>query len=161
MNGDEQRTPGGLGLYRDLHNLQQNGAASLEELKEFLNSLQGRSPQEVVGIVSSSMLVQSMVLATLATFGILVVFTVGPYLVYGPPQQKKPATAAAPAAAAPSEAPASAAATPAAETAQTGELSDEDKSKALSKLGIDETKTADPNTNPLEKNLDNLLDNVK
>lgn len=160
MKNEEQRaTPGGMGLYRDLHNLQQNGSASLEELKEFLGRLQGRSPQEVVGIVSTSMMVQSMVIATLGTLAIMAVFTLGPYLVYGAPQAKK--TAAAPAkVAAPANAPASNATPPA--QAKPGELSEEDKAKAPAKLGIDETKTADPNKNPLDnKTFDNLLDKVK
>ena len=38
-----------------------NGSASLAELREFLGTLQGSSPQEVIGIVSTSLLVQSMV----------------------------------------------------------------------------------------------------
>jgi hypothetical protein len=160
MKNDEQRTtPGGMGLYRDLRNLQQNGSASLEELKEFLGRLQGRSPQEVVGIVSTSMLIQSMVLATVGTLAIMVVFTLGPYMVYGPPQMKKPATAAAPAA--PSNSAANNSAATPSEAGKPGELSAEDKSKAMNKMGIDETKTADPNKNPLDKSFDNLLDNVK
>jgi hypothetical protein len=143
---------------RDMENVKQNGAASLEELKEFLGKLQGRSPQEVVGIVSASMLIQSMVISTIGALAVLAIFTVGPYLVYGPPQEKKLATPPPPTVA---PEPAPAAATAGAEQGKTGELSAEDKSKAMSKLGIDETKTADPNSNPLEKNLDNLLDNVK
>jgi len=140
-----------------MENLKQNGSASLAELKEFLGSLKGRSPQEVVGIVSTSMLVQSMVVSTLATLGILAVFTIGPYLVYGPPKEKRTAAAPPPAAAAP----ATAAPATTAETGKPGEVTEEGKAQALQKLGIDETKTSDPKVNPLEKNLDNLLDNVK
>lgn len=157
MDSSKSRvTPAAFSPLRDMENLKQNGAASLDELKTFLGGLKGRSPQEVVGIVSTSLLVQSMVVSTLATLGILAVFTVGPYLVYGPPKEKKTA-AVPPPAAAPANAPAAATA----DTGKAGELTTEDKSKALQKMGIDETKTADPNQNPLEKNLDNLLDNVK
>lgn len=137
---------------RDLENVKQNGAASLEELKEFLGKLQGRSPQEVVGIVSTSMLVQSMAISTLGVLAILAIFTFGPYAVYGPPQEKKTA-AVPPPAAAPAAAPA--------ETAKTDEPVLDDKTKALQKMGIDETKTAKPDENPLDKKFDNLLDGAK
>jgi hypothetical protein len=161
MENNPPRTSS-FGPLKDLHNLQQNGSASLSELKEFLTKLQGRSPQEVVGIVSTSLLVQSMALATVGTLALLAVFTIGPYLVYGAPQPK--AKAAAPVAAvapATNDAPASAPASSAAQPTTSGEPSTDDKTKALQKMGIDETKTADPQVNPLEKNLDNLLDNVK
>lgn len=143
---------------RDMENIKQNGAASLDELKEFLGKLKGRSPQEVVGIVSASMLIQSMIISTLGTLAVLAIFTIGPYLVYGPPKEKK---IAAPPAAAP--APAETAVVPAATGGPAttgGELTAEDKSKAMSKMGIDETKTADPTKNPLDR-VDNLLDGLK
>lgn len=144
---------------RDMENIKQNGAASLDELKEFLGNLQGRSPQEVVGIVSASMLIQSMVISTIGALAVLAIFTVGPYLVYGAPKEKKLATPP-PAAPAPAESAAQPAAT--GSTAKSGELTTEDKSKAMSKMGIDETKTSDPDKNPLDnKTFDNLLDNVK
>lgn len=136
---------------RELENVKQNGAASIEELKDFLSKLQGRSPQEVVGIVSASLLVRSMVISTLGVLAILVIFTLGPYVMYGPPQAKKTA-AVPPAAAAPAPA--------AAESAKSEEPVD-DKMKALQKMGIDETKTAKPDENPLDKKFDNLLDGAK
>jgi hypothetical protein len=147
-------TPSSFSPVRDVENLKQNGAASLEELKEFLGNLQGRSPQEVVGIVSTSLLVQSMVLSTVGVLAVLAIFTVGPYFVYGPPKEKRTA-AAPPPAAAPVEAAAPS------EAGKAGEPSEADKTKALQKLGVDETKDADPQSNPLEKNLDKLLDDVK
>jgi hypothetical protein len=157
MEPSKPRTNVGFGPLKDLHNLQQNGSASVAELKEFLGKLQGRSPQEVVGIVSTSMLVQSMILSTIGTLAILAIFTLGPYLVYGPPQEKKTA-AAPPASTAPAN---SAPAAAAADTDKNGEPTNDDKTKAMQKMGIDETKTSDPKVNPLEKNLENLLDNVK
>lgn len=138
---------------RDLENVKQNGAASLEELKEFLGKLQGRSPQEVVGIVSTSMLVQSMVISTIGVLAVLAIFTLGPYFVYGPPQPKKSA-------AAPPAAPATAPAEPAKETAKSDDPNAVDPAKAAKVLGVDETKSADPNKNPLDK-VDNLLEGLK
>lgn len=138
---------------RDLENVKQNGAASLAELKEFLGKLQGRSPQEVVGIVSTSMLVQSMVISTIGVLAVLAIFTLGPYVVYGPPQPKKTATA-------PPAAPAAAPAEPAKETAKSDDPNAVDAAKAAKVLGVDETKNADPNKNPLDK-VDNLLEGLK
>ncbi|WP_254513489.1 hypothetical protein [Anatilimnocola floriformis] len=135
-------------MLKDLENIKHNGSASLVELKQFLSRLQGRSPQEVVGLVSTSLLVQSMVIATLGSLAIMVAFTVGPYLMYGPPQVKQAksgpgAKAAAPVAAAPSNAE---------ETAKPAD----NEGRYKKALGVDETKTADPNKNPLD--IDNLLD---
>ena len=102
-----------FGPLNDLHSVRSNGSASLGELREFLGTLHGKSPQEVIGIVSTSLLVQSMLIALAGTALILFVFTLGPYFVYGPPQAKaaakKPAAAAAPAAtSAPASTPANA-----------------------------------------------------
>jgi len=150
MDNPQNRVPAGsFSSLRDMENIKQNGAASLEELKEFLGKLQGRSPQEVVGLVSSSLLVQSMVIATLSVLAVVAIFTIGPYMVYGAPQAKKAAAVPAPAAA---PAPV--------EPTKTDEPVD-DKSRAMKALGIDETKDSDPKANPLENKLDNLLDNVK
>jgi hypothetical protein len=149
-----------FGPLKDLHSVRSNGSASLGELREFLSTLHGKSPQEVIGIVSTSLLVQSMLIALAGTTAILMVFTVGPYFVYGPPQAKaaakKPAAAAAPATAA----------TPATATTDSGAsaatTSQPDVEAASKVLGIDETKPADPGKNPLDNpNLDKLLDGVE
>ncbi len=141
----------GFGPLKDLHNLKQNGSASIAELKEFLGRLQGRSPQEVVGLVSTSLLVQSMIIATVGTLAIMVIFTIGPYMVYGPPQVKQAA-----------KPPAAAAAPAATSTAKSDEPSGDDKTKAVKAMGVDETKIVDPNSNPLDnKKFDNLLDGAK
>lgn len=150
MEPNKPRTAG-FGPLKDLHNLQQNGSASIAELKEFLGRLQGKSPQEVVGLVSTSMMVQSMVIATISTIALLAVFTIGPYMVYGAPQVKQPAKP--PVAAVPAVSPT--------ETAKSDEPALDDKTKALQKMGIDETKTARPDENPLDKKFDNLLDGAK
>jgi hypothetical protein len=152
METNKPRPSASFGPLKDLHNLQQNGSASLAELKEFLGRLQGRSPQEVVGLVSTSLMVQSMVIATVGTIALLAVFTIGPYMVYGPPQVKKPG---------PKPAIAAAPAEPAKETAKSGDPNAVDQAKAVKVLGVDETKTAKPDENPLDKKFDNLLDGAK
>ena len=147
----------GLPLPRDVEALHANGSASLAELKDFLGNLHGKSPQEVIGIVSSSLLIQSMAAAAVATIAILAVFTLGPYLIYGPPEVKE---AAAKPVSAPADTAAAAPATGAGSaTGAPGEVDPEAAAKAM---GIDEAKSADPGTNPLDKgpDIDNLLDGV-
>jgi hypothetical protein len=147
-----------FGPLKEAKNLHVNGAASVAELKEFLATLKGRNPQEVIGIISSSMLIQSLAIATAATLALLVVGTVGPYLIYGPPKPKVAASKpnAAPAKEAP-DASKAAAAAPA-----DGTKSNADAAKAAKALGMDEVKEADPTKNPLDKgpNIDNLLDGI-
>ena len=151
-------TGGGIPLPRDVETLHVNGSASLAELKEFLGTLHGKSPQEVIGIVSSSLLLQSLGIATVATIALLAVFTIGPYLAYGPPPAKE--AAKKPVDAAQAQPPAAAPATAAAAAA--GASGEPDAEAAAKAMGIDEAKSADPNQNPLDKgpNLDNLLDGV-
>src|SRR5262245_57660697 len=85
-------TRGAFGPLKEMRNLKANGAASVAELKEFLANLKGKNPQEVIGIISSSLLIQSLAIATIATLALMVVGTVGPYLIYGPPKPTPTAT---------------------------------------------------------------------
>ena len=154
-------TRAAFGPLKDANGLHVNGSASIAELKEFLAGLKGRNPQEVIGLVSASMLIQSLTIATVATLVFFVIFTVGPYMLYGPlkptnvssskPGAKAPGNEAGPKSsdAAPAEA--------AAEKAQPT-----DSERAAKALGIDEVKDADPTKNPLDKgpNIDNLLDGL-
>jgi hypothetical protein len=145
-----------FGPLKDLHSVRSNGSASLGELREFLGTLHGKGPQEVIGIVSTSLLVQSMLIALAGTLAILLLFTIGPYFVYGPPQAK--AAAKKPTAA---EAPAAAATTAADAGSPAAAPSQPDVEAASKVLGIDETKPADPGKNPLDNpSLDKLLDGV-
>ena len=144
----------GFGPLNDLRSVHSNGSASLGELREFLNRLHGKSPQEVIGIVSANMLVQSMLIATAATIALLVVFTVWPYLTVGPhgqPVATKPvAPPLSPAAAAP------------AAPATTAAANQPNAAAADKALGSDEAKPADPGKNPLDRpDLDKLLDKVE
>jgi hypothetical protein len=130
---------------------------SLSELRDFLGTLHGKSPQEVIGIVSTSLLVQSMLIAVAGTLGILLIFTLGPYLVYGPPQEKAAKKPAAPAS--PADSPAAVA--PTATSGEAPAAGQPDAAAAAKAMGIDEAKPADPGKNPLDgPNLDKLLDGV-
>jgi hypothetical protein len=150
----------GYGPLNELRNVHSNGSASLGELREFLGTLHGKSPQEVIGIVSTSLLVQSMLIALAATAAILLIFTVGPYLVYGPRTAKEVAKKPAPAASASASTPAAGA--PAGASTETPAAGEPDAEAAAKAMGIDETKTADPKSNPLDNpSLDKLLDGVE
>lgn len=141
----------GFGPLNDLRSVHSNGSASLGELREFLGKLHGKNPQEVIGLVSANLLVQSMLIATAATIVIMLVFTVWPYLTVGPHGQPvaTKSAAATPAPAAP--------AAPVAAAANQPDAAAADKA-----LGSDEAKAADPGKNPLDRpDLDKLLDKVE
>ncbi|MEI8380617.1 MAG: hypothetical protein WCJ09_10840 [Planctomycetota bacterium] len=145
-------------MINDVKNLKESGSATLEELREFLKSLKTRSPQEVIGIVKTSLLIQSLAISTVATVAIMAVFTVGPYMAYGP---KKPATPGSKPAAVAATPDTSKPAEPAAATDAATATGAPDAAKAAKAMGLDETKPADPKKNPLDKpDLDKLLDGV-
>lgn len=160
------------GPIRDLHRLKSDGAASLAELQEFLAKMKGRRPEEVLGMVSGSRLVQSMVWGTLLCLGLMAVLTVGPWMLADQTNAAKPKTAqkttqksAAPQKPADDkDAPASADA-PAKTAKSAGKSTGSEKvlpadaEKAVKVMGLGETKTADPKK--MEDRLENLLDKVE
>jgi hypothetical protein len=166
--GDQERSatmPPKIRNVRELDEVRAGSAASLAELREFLTQLKGRKPQDVIGIVSASLLVQSMATALGIVLGILAAFTVVPYLLYGPPQPKQPASAQASASrdaeqASHGEAPA-VDNTAEAPSQSSSPPSEPDLQKGSSAMGIDEAKQADPSRNPLDSpDLDKLLDGL-
>lgn len=161
-----------MSLSKDLKNIREHGGASVAELSEFVAKMKGRSPQEVLGLVAGSNLIQATIQATVMTFLFIAVFTVFPYFYYGPvkpaetaakPADKQAAPAADPNKKTENPAAAPANATGSQTTANTasGEAPKTDAEKAAKAMGMDEVKPADAKKNPLEKNLDNLLDNLK
>lgn len=135
--------------------LSTDAVATTIELREFVRSLKGRSPQEVMGIVSSSALTQAVIGSTLATVVLLAVLTV-PFAFGSPTKAKSTKPTAAVTEAEPAKTDAASS-----KTASTGDTpSEEDIKKASKAMGLDETKTADPKKNPLDS-FDNLLDKVK
>jgi hypothetical protein len=148
-----------IGLGSDVRNLKEHGSASVAELREFLKTLKARNPQEVIGIVSSSLLIQSFGIACVITIALMALLTAGPYFLYGPPKAKS--VAAKPA---PSQSKPTAEAPPAADaTAQpaTQAATAPDAEKASKVMGLDEAKSTDPKKNPLDKpEIDKLLDGL-
>jgi hypothetical protein len=151
------------GVVRDLNRLKSDGADTVAELRDFIGQMRGKSPQEMLGMVAKSGLMRSIVLATFLVALLLVALSVVPYYWHGPPahaQQAAEEQTAVEEAAAPSDEskPDDDAAAP----ASTGDVANDnlDPDRAVEAMGIGETRTADPDTNPLEDKLDNLLDGV-
>lgn len=156
---DRTMKPIGTYAVNDLSNvrrMKEGTQATAAELREFLSGMRGRSPQEMLGAVAASSLVQCTVAATLITAAFFVAFTLGPYYLQGAPKPKpeKP-VAAAPAAPAPQ------ATTPKPDAATADAAPTDGKpnlQKAAEKMDLIETKQSDPKKNPLDKEVDSLLD---
>jgi hypothetical protein len=155
------------GLRGDIQRAREGASASAEELREFVNQLSGRSPQEALGVIAASDLVRATVLATVITVVGIAAFTVGPYF-WNKAQSPKESPVAAPAAAPASTAkPAPTTVAGPAGSLPPGGLPPAGLPPAgsapadpLSRLGVNETKPADPKSNPLENSKDDLLKDI-
>lgn len=165
----EQHAPQTTGLSRDLQTLKTNASASAGELRQFINSLKGRSPEEMLGAISGSGLVRATAQATVATVVLLVAFTLIPWMwpsdeagaaQAGSKKSESNATKTETPAPATASKPDSTASTAASAPASGDEPSAANVQKAAQVMKLDEVKQADPKSNPLEKNLDKLLDGV-
>ena len=156
------------GAFRDIERLRSDSAATVAEIREFLGEMHGKSPQEVIGIVAKSGLTRSIILATFLFVLLMAACTIVPYALKdrgdgatGPATDQSD-TAKAPAVkpdeSKPDEQPAEAVATTAKEKSVSDEL---DPDRAIDAMGIGETRTADPNENPMEDKLDKLLDGIE
>lgn len=152
------------GLAGDFRRLRSEGGATAAELNDFIRQLRGRRPHEVLGMVAQSGLMQATLVATIGCIGLIALLTIGPYA-WNKLFATEPTKAdKAPAAAVAGEQPAATnpvAATTAADNGQAGTpgVAAEDQ-EILDKLGVGETKEADPTTNPLEDQADDLLDDL-
>ena len=152
------------GIAADVKRLKSDTASTAEEVREFIANLKGRSPQEVLGAVSESGLVQATVQATFGCLVVLVACTVLPWALKSDESvvaaETEPATTAA------AEASENATTDPQSETASAnaqsgnGSPSSSDAARAASAMKIDETVVTDPKSNPLDGNLDKLLDGL-
>ena len=87
----------------EVSRLKAGAQGTMEELQEFLGQMRGKSPQQVLGLVAASGLTMGIVWSTLGTFVVLMIFTAGPYFVYGDVAAKEAAAKEAKAAAAAAE----------------------------------------------------------
>lgn len=149
----------------DAPRVRREATASATEIRHFINGLRGKSPQEMLGAIAQSSLVQATLQATFWTVLFLGIFTVGPYVMRKDAKAESKATVAA--------AKKNKEATPEpdkvekADTKTTSAKSNSDEpsadnvAKAAKAMGLDEVKSADGKKNPREKDLDNLLDDLK
>ncbi len=93
---EPQITPG-KGLRGDMERLKTNSAATAEELREFVSGLKGRSPQDVLGIVSETGLFKGVVQATVGCIVLLAALTVIPWTLADDQPETETAEADAPA----------------------------------------------------------------
>lgn len=131
----------------------QNRQAVQAELRDFLSQMRGKSPQEMLGAIASSNLIQSTIAATAATIAAVVILTLVPFAI-GKLSGKSDRAAGAPpeAAAEPARQPA-----PAPEP----EIDMGTEADAIEKLGIGESESAPTNVNPLEPATDDLLEGLE
>ena len=147
----------------DAPRVRKEATASATEIRQFINGLRGKSPQEMLGAIAESSLVKATLTATIGTVVFLAVFTVGPYLMRRDAKADSKAsvakksdvekTAAKPEKEEPKTATAA--------TSANGEPSADNVQKAAKAMGLDEVKSADAKKNPREKDLDTLLDDLK
>ena len=155
-----ERQPSEGGTLSDLKHLQSNTQATVGELREFLGQLKGRSPQEVMGIIAQSSLVQGIAAATAGCVVLLAVFTIVPYFMSdgsspGPGSGQNNGTPAVASVPDNSEAD-----TQQDDGRETDTNSEPDLKSAADAMGISEAAEADPETNPLDSKLDKLLDGI-
>lgn len=152
--------------------LKTDATATAEELREFIAGFHGHSPQEMLGAMSESGLVQATVQAALGCVVLLGVLSVGPWLFKSEEPAKADEMASTSAAAAASaDQGASQTATENGETVPVDSTaaaarsnadtpSGTDAARAAQAMKIDETIQSDPDSNPLDGNLDKLLDGL-
>ncbi|MFM9066109.1 MAG: hypothetical protein ACKOUR_02075 [Planctomycetota bacterium] len=171
----------------ELRNLKEHGGATLQELQQYLATMKGKNTKEMLGSLAESGLVRATVQAFIGCLLIMALFTAGPFFMSGAMQAGTGATATGtPAASGKAAAPPgdstlpntaksgsgdaegnAEAASAAGKTAtgkaggKTGNDPAANLEKAARVLGIDETKSADPKSNPREKDIDSLLDKIK
>ncbi|MAG93664.1 MAG: hypothetical protein CMJ48_07935 [Planctomycetaceae bacterium] len=149
------------GVSGELKRLKSDTAASVDELREFVGKLRGRSPQEMLGLVAESRLVSGIVVSTIGIAAVLLVFTAIPYWLHlNEPTALEAAGAPAPVDSSEEGLPVQNVQADPVSPAGGSSAQGNDVTKAASAMGIDEAKTASPDSNPLEKKLDNLLDGV-
>lgn len=146
-----------------MRRLKVDGTASVAELREFLGRMRGRSPQEVLGEVAKSNLVQCTVLAILLTAFAMGAMTLAPYYLQDPKAVAAKAEKEKAKAAKAAEKNAPKTETEPAATAQKAPAdgdapSQSNLEQAAEKMQMNETKVTDPKANPLDKDLDKLLE---
>lgn len=158
-------TPRKTGISGDINRIKEGTSASAAELRDFVQQMRGRSPQEMLGLVAESGLFQGIVLSTLSIFALLMVCTVVPYAwgkSRGPAKgTAAPVASAASAPAGESTAPPAATAAPPAGAPAANPAAPQVSEDVLDKLGVGGTKESSLDRNPLDNDKDDLLKDLK
>ena len=181
---ESSSTSGGVGgvgaLGGEFKNLKQHGTATVAEVREFVGQMRGKGPREMLGALAESGLVRATVQATIGCVVLLGLLTAGPYLMGSGKSGVRRAAGASQAANAKASGSSKGAADSATDSSAANVAADSttgdnstkssplehppipgDIEGAAKKLGVGDTKHADPKVNPLDKELDNLLDKAK
>lgn len=149
----------------DAPRVRKEAAASATEIRQFINGLRGKSPQEMLGAIAQSSLVKATAQATVWTTVLIVGGTLLPYLLRS---DAKAANQPAVAESKQNDHPKADAAKPekaesktTTATSSSNEPSADNVQKAAKAMGLDDVKNTDPKKNPREKDLDSLLDDLK
>jgi len=162
VNSQNVHDEGPSGISGGVSRLKANAGATAEELREFIGQIHEKSPQEILGAVAESGLARGIAASALGAFVLLAVFTVGPFLMNRQPADAAPTAEAGQKAAVQAQ-PDQIQPTntePQADVTSAGTPAKADLEKATNAMGIGEVKTAEPDSNPLDKKLDSLLDGV-
>ena len=148
----------GRGMKGDVDQLRTNAGASAEELREFVSGLKGRSPQEVLGIVSATGLFRGIAQATIGCIVVLAAFTLIPWSLADDKPQLTAEEKAAVEKAAKMIAESQAEAAAAEETASAAGEGEVNPAAAIRAMGEDEVKPGDAKADDLDNSLNNLLE---
>lgn len=137
----------------DMRELKANSGATVQELQEFLRELRGKSPQEMLGRVATSQLFRSTLLSLILVTLTLLLLTAIPWFLQeegGNEAAATPEPALAPAPTPPPVAP---------EPVPEPDL--DQPAASLAPLGVNDKKTAPPESNPLEDQGGSFLDDLE
>jgi flagellar biosynthesis/type III secretory pathway M-ring protein FliF/YscJ len=146
---------------RDLKNARVNSTSVAVEVREFLAQMQGKSPQEMLGMIAQSSLIKCTVQAVGVMVAILVIFTIIPFGLTKMGGASGKASAQAAPAGEQSADPKTASDEPKAESAATEPETLKEKDDLLDKLGVGETKVAPAKENPLDGGGDDLFKDLE
>jgi hypothetical protein len=160
-NKTQTQVKGIGGIAADIRSVKHNGSASITELREFMRSLKGRKPQEAMEIASSNGLIRGLIISTSGFLVVLFVFTLIPFFLNEDEvvtQQGITPTSTNARDTQESNTAADAGTQVGTDSSQTSTAQGDE---LLDKLQIGETKTADPDANPLDGQFNDLLEGIE
>lgn len=71
------------GVAGQMSRLKHHSGATASELREFIHTMKGKNPQQMLGMIAQSDLVRSTAIATVMFAVLLMIFTIGPAIMSG------------------------------------------------------------------------------